>query len=169
MSYSFDPGDTELIGNPYPVFTHLRENDPVHKSQLGFWVLTRFDEVRSVLIDKRFGQGDFVQNIQLFYDDDFDVLSHPSYAWLSRVFVMQDPPDHTRLRSLVAGALSLKRIRAMEPRVRELARQLLADYRAEGGTNFITDFAYLFPTLVMCDMLGMQGDEHSRETLLKLN
>ncbi len=161
--------DPELLRDPYPFFQHLRENDPVHWSELGFWVVTRYEDCRRVLVDKRFGQGDFVSNIQLFYDEDFDVLAHPSYAWLSRVFVMQDPPDHTRLRGLIANALSLKRIREMEPRIRELARLQLHRYSEEGCTNFITEFAYLFPTLVMCDMLGMRDEEYSPELLLKLN
>jgi cytochrome P450 len=169
VNYGFDPMDPDLLEDPYRFFRHLQQEDPVHWSPLGFWVVTRFDDARRVLIDKQFGQGDFVRNIQLFYGDDFDVMSHPAYAWLSRVFVMQDPPQHTRVRGLVANALSLKRIRAMEPRVRELARSQLERYRSGGYDNFITDYAYLFPTLVMCDMLGMDGEECSPELLLKLN
>ena len=96
-------------------------------------------------------------------------MSHPSYAWLSRVFVMQDPPAHTRVRGLVSGALSLKRIRAMEPRIRQLAVQLLDDFDRSGSGNFITDFAYQFPTRVMCDMLGMSDEEYPPELLLQLN
>ena len=168
-AFSFNPMDPQLLADPYPIFRQMRENDPVHRSDLGFLVMTRFDDCRHVLIDKTFGQGDFVRNIQLFYDADFDVLSHPAYAWLSRVFVMQDPPQHTRLRGLIAGALSLKRIRSMEPRVRELARRLLSYIAGQPGVNFIETFAYRFPTLVMCDMLGLEESEFSDELLLQLN
>ena len=168
-NYSFDPIDPAFLRDPYPYFTHLRDSDPVHWSNLGFWVVTRFEDCRSTLIGKQFGQGDFVKNIQLFYGDEFDVMSHPSYAWLSRVFVMQDPPAHTRLRGLVSGALSLKRIRAMEPRIRELAVRLLDDYDRSGSDNFITEFAYQFPTKVMCDMLGMSDEDYPADLLLKLN
>lgn len=161
--------DPQLLADPYPIFRWLREEDPIHRSELGFWVMTRYDDCRHVLIDKAFGQGDFVKNIQLFYDDSFDVLANPAYAWLSRVFVMQDPPTHTRLRGLVASALSLKRIRAMEPRVRELARGMLADLAGRPGANFIESFAYRFPTLVMCDMLGLEEHEFSDELLTQLN
>lgn len=167
--YSFNPVDPEFLRDPYPAFAHLRDKDPVHWSDLGLWVVTRFEDCRSTLVGKQFGQGDFVKNIQLFYGDDFDVMSHPSYAWLSRVFVMQDPPAHTRVRGLVSGALSLKRIRAMEPRIRQLAVQLLDDFDRSGSGNFITDFAYQFPTRVMCDMLGMSDEEYPPELLLKLN
>ena len=168
-AYNFDPLYTELLRDPYPFYHRLQESDPVHWSNLGFWVVTRFEDARRVLIDKHFGQGDFVSNIRLFYDAEFDVLAHPSYAWLSRVFVMQDPPDHTRLRGLIAGALSLKRIRAMEPRIRELASSQLQRYASGGTGNFMADFAYLFPTLVMCDMLGLDEQEYSEELLFKLN
>lgn len=168
-SLSFNPMDPQLLADPYPLFRRLREEQPVHRSDLGFWVLTRHVDCREVLINKQFGQGDFVRNIQLFYDGDFDVLSHPAYAWLSRVFVMQDPPQHTRLRGLIAGALSLKRIRAMEPRVRELARRMLAEVADQPGVNFIEAFAYRFPTLVMCDMLGLEDDEFSDALLIQLN
>lgn len=167
--FSFNPMDPQLLADPYPIFRWMREEDPIHRSDLGFWVMTRHEDCRHVLIDKTFGQGDFVKNIQLFYDADFDVLAHPAYIWLSRVFVMQDPPTHTRLRGLVAGALSLKRIRAMEPRVRELARAMLARLADQPGTNFIETFAYRFPTLVMCDMLGLEEHEFSDELLTQLN
>ena len=131
--------------------------------------MTRYADCRSVLVDKKFGQGDFVKNIQLFYGPDFDVLSHSSYAWLSRAFVMQDPPDHTRLRGLIASALSLKRIRMMEPHIRVLAKRLLEAYKNGDNDNFIKEFAYKFPTLVMCDMLGMNEEEYSSDVLLSLN
>lgn len=167
--YSFNPVDPAFIRDPYPVYRDLRSDDPVHWSDLGFWVVTRYEDARATLIGRNFGQGDFVKNIQLFYDDGFDVMSHPSYAWLSRVFVMQDPPQHTRVRGLVAGALSLKRIRAMEPRIRELAVQLLDDFDQSGADNFINAFAYQFPTKVMCDMLGMGDEEYPADLLLQLN
>jgi cytochrome P450 len=168
-NYSFNPMDPELIRDPYPAFSHLRSNDPVHWSDLGFWVVTRFEDARATLVGRQFGQGEFVRNIQLFYDRDFDVMAHPSYAWLSRVFVMQDPPAHTRVRGLVAGALSLKRIRAMEPQVRQRAVELLDRYAASDSDNFISEFAYRFPTKVMCDMLGMDDDEYPDELLQRLN
>jgi len=167
--FSFNPMDPDLLRDPYPIFREMRETDPIHRSDFGFWVATRYDDCRSILIDKSFGQGDFVKNIQLFYDDSFDVLAQPAYAWLSRVFVMQDPPQHTRVRDLVASALSLKRITEMAPRIRRLAQQQLHKFAERENANFITDFAYLFPTLVMCDMLGMDEGEFSWELLAELN
>ena len=84
----FDPSDPQLKLDPYPLFKALREQDPFHFCDLGFWVATRYDDLRAVVMDREnFGQGDFIKNIQLFYGPDFNVLSHASYRWLSEIFL----------------------------------------------------------------------------------
>ena len=97
----FDPNDPQLKLDPYPLFKALRDEDPIHFCDLGFWVATRYDDLRAVVMDREnFGQGDFIKNIQLFYGPEFDVLSHASYRWLSEIFLYQDPPRHTRVADL---------------------------------------------------------------------
>ena len=158
--FSFDPSAVELIPDPYPTFHRLRESEPVHWSDLGYWVASRYADVRAVLMDRSaFGQGDFIKNIQMFYDADFDVMSNSGYRWLSEVFVMQDPPQHTRVRGLVTGALTARRVRAMAPRIQAITDALIDAVEGEGGCDLITAFAYRLPVMVMCDMLGVDpGD-----------
>lgn len=166
----FDPTDPQLKLDPYPLFKILRENDPVHFSDLGFWVASRYDDVRSVVMDREnFGQGDFIQNIQLFYGPDFDVLSHAAYRWLSEIFLYQDPPRHTRVRGLVTQALTARRVAEMRPRVQSIADRLLDAAQNDGKMEVIQQFAYKFPTLVMCDMLGLSPEEASDTILAQLN
>lgn len=166
----FDPDDPQLKEDPYPLFKALREQDPVHFCDLGFWVATRYDDLRAVVMDREnFGQGDFIQNIQLFYGPDFDVLSHAAYRWLSEIFLYQDPPRHTRVRGLVTQALTARRVAEMRPRVQAIADRLLDAVAADGEMEVIHQFAYKFPTLVMCDMLGLSPEEASDEVLGQLN
>lgn len=166
----FDPTDPQLKLDPYPLFKTLRENDPVHFSDLGFWVASRYDDVRSVVMDREnFGQGDFIQNIQLFYSPDFDVLSHAAYRWLSEIFLYQDPPRHTRVRGLVTQALTARRVAEMRPRVQSIADRLLDAVQDDRKMEVIQQFAYKFPTLVMCDMLGLSPEEASDTILAQLN
>lgn len=153
---SFSPDAPAMRNDPYQAFAELREHDPLHRSDLGYWVVSRYDDVRSVLMNREdFGQGDFVENIRLFYGADFDVLGERSYKWLSEVFLMQDPPHHTRVRSLVTGALTAKRVRAMEPRIREITDALIDRIADDGSADLIASFAYELPVRVMCDMLGI--------------
>lgn len=167
---TFDLTDPQLKLDPYPLFKALREQDPVHFSDLGFWVTTRYTDVRAILMDREnFGQGDFIQNIQLFYGPDFDVLSHSAYRWLSEIFLYQDPPRHTRVRGLVTQALTARRVAEMRPRVQAIADRLIDAVINDGEMEIIHQFAYRFPTLVMCDMLGLSPEEASDEVLAALN
>lgn len=167
---AFDPTDPQLKLDPYPLFKALREQDPVHFSDLGFWVTTRYNDVRAILMDREnFGQGDFIQNIQLFYGPDFDVLSHSAYRWLSEIFLYQDPPRHTRVRGLVTQALTARRVAEIRPRVQAIADRLIDAVINDGEMEIIHQFAYRFPTLVMCDMLGLSPVEASDEVLAALN
>lgn len=169
-SFALDPHDKGLLADPYPVFNRLRETDPVHWSDLGYWVVSRYDDIRSVVMDRvNFGQGDFVRNIQRLYGPDFDVMSHSAYRWLSEVFVFQDPPKHTRLRGLVTQALTARRVQAMRPRIRQITDRLLDRLEPTGRMELIHDFAYRLPTLVMCDMLGIDEQEADDALLAALN
>ena len=168
--YRFDPADPELIRNPYrPYYEYLRATPGLHKAATEYYVASRYAEVREVITNHAaFGQGNFVHNIQLYYGPDFDVMAHSSYRWLSEVFVMQDPPAHTRLRKLVAFALTPKRVAAMQPRIQQIVDGLVDAMVAKRDVELLWDFAYQLPTLVMCDMLGLEGEERSPATLARL-
>ncbi|WP_337190965.1 cytochrome P450 [Qipengyuania algicida] len=156
----FAPDAPELHRDPYPVFADIRERDPLHRAEFGYWVVSRHEDVRGVLMNREdFGQGDFTENVRLFYGPEFDVMGQPAYKWLSEVFLMQDPPHHTRVRGLVTGALTARLVRAMEPRIREIADGLIDKMIAQGSADLITDFAYQLPVRVMCDMLGIDPDD----------
>ena len=168
--FAFDPTDPETIRDPYALFAHMRALDPVMWQDAGYWIATRYDDVRGVIMDRtNFDQGDFIANIQLYYGPDFDVLSHSSYRWLSEVFVYQDPPRHTRIRGLVTQALTANRVRAMRPCIQAITDRLIDRVAADGRMELIHDFAYRLPTLVMCDMLGIGADEADDDLLNQLN
>lgn len=152
----FDPSLPALITDPYPIFADIRENDPFHWSKLGYWVVSRYDHVREVLMNRKdFGTGDFAENLKLFYGPDFDVLDNSGYRWLSEVFIAQDPPQHTRIRGLVTGSLTAKRVRALEPRIREICQELTDAFIADKQAELMTQFAYQLPVMVICELMGI--------------
>jgi cytochrome P450 len=163
----FDPSLPELITDPYPIFAEIREKDPFHWSKFGYWVVSRYDHVREVLMNRKdFGTGDFIANLKLFYGPDFDPMANSAYRWLFEVFIMQDPPQHTRTRGLVTGSLTAKRVRAMEPRIREICAELTDAFVSEGHADLMTQFAYKLPVMVICDLMGIDYGAPAMDRLM---
>src|SRR5215471_1532631 len=112
---SFDPFNPDFIANPYPFLRALRERDPVHRSPLGFWVLTRYEDVVHVLRQPQvFGTYVLRDRLQAQLGDG------AAFAYVSRRLTSLDPPDHTRLRTLVTKVFTVRRVEAMRPQIQVL-------------------------------------------------
>src|SRR6185436_5221089 len=94
----FNPMDPAFVADPYPTYRRLRAEDPVHQSPLGFWVLTRYEDVAAALRDPRLAK----EPIQAFVAARFGL----PMAGLGLSMLDRDPPDHTRLRGLVSKAFT---------------------------------------------------------------
>src|SRR6266508_3884959 len=85
----FNPMDPEFLADPYPTYHRLRAEDPVHYSPLGFWVLTRYEDVAAVLRDARFIKEPLAALVAARFGAEV-----PRGVGLS--MLDRDPPDHTR-------------------------------------------------------------------------
>jgi len=144
----YNPLLPEFHANPYPFYRRLREQDPVHASPLGAWILTRYDDAVMVLRDPRFGREGMADLLEarLGYDTD---VSH------TRDMLFRDPPDHTRLRGLVSRAFTPRVVEAMRPHIQDIVDGLLDRLEAGHGMDVIEDLAYPLPVTVICEMLGV--------------
>src|SRR6266478_6900007 len=149
----FNPLDPGFIADPYPFYRRLREQAPVFKTPQGFWLITRYDDTAFVLRDKRFGK-DFVGNMERRYGGSAG-MNEPAIASLARTMLVLDPPDHTRLRSLVTKAFTARRVADMRPRIKALVDQQLDRVAETGAMDVIRDLAHRLPLIVICDMLGI--------------
>ena len=117
------------------------------------WLVTRYDDVVSVLKDERFGK------------DRFSVLSKEQLAalpWVPKYFMPLarnmldlDPPDHTRLRGLVQQAFSPRLVDGMRDRIEALAHERLDASARRGRMDLISDYALPIPTTIIAEMLGV--------------
>jgi cytochrome P450 len=149
----FNPLLPEFHADPYPFYRRLREREPVHRTPMGFWVLTRWDDCVAVLRDSRFGREEFQQMLAAVYGgDDSDRLP--------RSMLFRDPPDHTRLRGLVSKAFTPRTIEGMREHIQAIVDRLLDRALARGGMDVIEDLAYPLPVTVICEMLGVPVDDH---------
>jgi len=149
----FNPFLPEFIADPYPFYRRLRELDPVHRSGLGFWVLTRYDDVVALLRDPRFGRERYRELLQARFGDEA-----PS-GGVSGSMLFRDPPDHTRLRALVNKAFTPRVVDAMRPHIQQIVDDLIDAVRDAKAMDVIADLAYPLPVTVICEMLGVPVGE----------
>jgi len=152
---SFNPMDPEFLADPYPTYHRLRAEDPVHQSPLGFWVLTRYEDVSAVLRDARFIKEPLAALVAARFGADV-----PRGMGLS--MLDRDPPDHTRLRALVSKVFTPRVVEGLRPRIREIVDGLIARVHAVGTMDLIEEFAYPIPVNVICEMMGVPVKDHER-------
>jgi len=145
----------EYIANPYPLYKQLRTEDPVLWDEgIGGWVLTGHAEVMAALRDPRFSVTGFMADTAWIPEEMLETLG-PAVRALTRQMLFLDPPDHTRLRSLVAKAFTPRVVDALRPRIQQIADELLDAVQASGQMDVMRDFAYPLPVIVIAEMLGV--------------
>jgi cytochrome P450 len=152
---AFNPMDPEFLADPYPTYHRLRDEDPVHHSPMDFWVLTRYEDVAAVLRDPRFIKEPIVSMVAARFG-----VSVPPGVGLS--MLDRDPPDHTRLRSLVSKAFTPRVVEGLRPRIQTMVDDLITRAEAVGSMDLIEEFAYPIPVNVICEMLGVPVEDHER-------
>ncbi|HET7342632.1 MAG TPA: cytochrome P450 [Methylomirabilota bacterium] len=150
----FNPMDPEFIADPYPMYRRLRDEDPVHHNPLGFWVLTRYEDVLATLRDPRAIKEPIAAFVAARYGA---AVPATGFSMLDR-----DPPDHTRLRGLVSKAFTPKMIERLRPEVQAIVDDLLDRAEGAGHMDLIGQFAYPIPVTVICRMLGVPVADHER-------
>jgi hypothetical protein len=150
----FDLRDPAFLADPYPVFRHMRATAPVWKAPLNRWFLTRYDDTNLLLRDKRFGRG-YDNPDALMRRFGPTAMDEPAVVELSHMMLMRDPPDHTRLRSLVTKAFTARRIEALREQIQHLTDRLLDKVLPSGRMDAIRDLAFPLPVLVICELLGI--------------
>src|SRR5438876_3254607 len=120
----------------------MRQGLPVfHLAQFDLWMIFDFEGVKRALVDHGVFSSD---------------LSHvPGHGNPGEWFIFFDPPRHTKLRALISKAFAPRVVANLEPRIRELSRQLLDQAIEHGEMDLAADFAVPLPMLVIAEMLGV--------------
>ncbi|MYC95224.1 MAG: cytochrome P450 [Caldilineaceae bacterium SB0661_bin_32] len=146
----FDLTSKDVLANPYPTYQRLRERDPVHRMRLvDAWVLTRYEDVQAVLQDHRRFSNQEAGAGDREYTKDRSMLD-------------LDPPDHTRLRSLVSKAFTPRSVAALAPRIERIVEELLDEVDGEDRFDLIDSFAFPLPIIVIAEMLGVPAEDLDR-------
>jgi cytochrome P450 len=144
----FDPYDYAVQEDPYPAYEWLRTRAPLYwNQQRGFWALSRHADVTAA-----------ERNESVFsnsYGVTIDQAAWGPNAKTSMSFLAMDPPDQTRLRSLVSQGFTPRRIAMLEPRIRELTNAYLDEIIESGPVNMVDAFNSKLPMDVISEMVGV--------------
>ncbi len=161
----FDPFAPGFTDDPYPQYAVLRAEAPAYQHPLGFWLLTRYDDVSWLLRaglsveDRNVADGPFRELRDQMYGDE--IARADKLSMLDR-----DPPDHTRLRRLVSKAFTPRAVEALRPRITGLVDGMLDAAERQGRVDLVDALAFPLPFAVIAEMLGTPPADHERIRLL---
>ena len=151
---SYNPLSESVIQNPYPVYARLRRHSPLHRSAiLGSWVISRYEDVLAVARDHgRFSNDPRWRNAGASVlppaPDDYSIL-------------LVDPPEHTRLRQVAAGALARPKLNALASAIETFAHEIVERAVKRGRVDWMGDVAQPMAMRVMLHMLAISEKEEA--------
>ena len=141
---------SDFIENPYPYYTALRTHAPVKELPDGSIFLTRHRDLEYVYK----APSIFISDKKKEFGPKYGVGS-PLYEHHTTSLVFNDPPLHTRVRKLIAGALTPRAVRGLEPDLVSLVDALLDAMSQKGDVDLIEDFAAAIPIEIIGNLLGV--------------
>ncbi|HEY7399638.1 MAG TPA: cytochrome P450 [Actinomycetota bacterium] len=158
----FEPTSLEFIANPYPAYEELRANAPLwYDEGTDHWLVSRYEDVNALLRDRRFGRTylHVATHEEMGHPSDPPMLD-PFWHLIRAGILDMEPPDHTRVRSLVSKAFTPRFVEGLRPRVERITRALV-DQAAEAGTfDLLAVVAEPLPVTVIAEMLGVPEPDH---------
>ncbi|WP_378731359.1 cytochrome P450 [Nocardia brasiliensis] len=142
-----------------PLYAKLRREEPISRVRLPYggegWLVTRYADAKLVLADPRFSRAATVEREDI-------PRTTPQPAARNSLLSM-DPPEHSRLRKLVAKAFTARRVEQLRPRAQQIVDQRLAEIEASGPVaDLVQSLALPLPVTVICEMLGIPTEDQHR-------
>ncbi len=161
---SLDSSDPAFYGNPNAVYSALHQHCPTfYWEQQKQWFFTGYDHVNSLLRDRRFGR-------QILHIASREELGLPepdqhvaNFDLAERYSLLElEPPEHTRLRTLVNRAFVSRHVERMKPELEELANRLIDGFADKGKVELLSAFADIIPVTMIARMIGIPEEMGSQ-------
>jgi cytochrome P450 len=153
--------DRRTRGDPYPRYAEVRDAAPVHHVRLAdgrsAWLVTRYEEALQALTDGRLSK-----DFRRFGTANTEPERAPQVPafFAGRSMLNADPPDHTRLRTLVSRAFTTRRVEGLRGRIQEITDGLLEEMaQRQGVVDLIAAFAFPLPITVIGELLGVPVED----------
>ncbi len=154
QDFYFNPFDPDFRANPYPHFPALLDGPPRQlKLFMPTTIIARYADVITVLHDhERFT----VRRPEIPYRERIDPFGG------APTILTADPPVHARLRKLVSKAFTPRRVRELEPRIREITADLLSHANGSSEVEAMATLANPLPVIVIAELLGVSAADHAQ-------
>jgi len=155
--------DDEILQDPYPTYTRLLEEGPLHYVDVGskwpVWSVFGHAECSAMAKDPRCSAKRAQQlllALPMSRQGEFSELARMFSLWL----IFMDPPEHTRLRKLLNQGFSPAAIEALRPQVETLVDRMLEPLQPGMEVDLLSEFAYPMPVSVISEMMGVPEALH---------
>lgn len=156
LSQVFDAFD----GDPYEVYARARREEPVfYAPEIGYWVVTRYEDVQRVMLDSEaFSAANVLELVKPLCPAAL-AIAIDSGVRVSPSIVDEDPPIHTRKRKALRRPFSPAEIAKLEPRIRHFVTEAIDRFVKRGHADLVGDFMFEVPALVIFELMGVPDDE----------
>ena len=155
-AFTFNPFAEGFTDDPYPHYGELRAQAPAYEHPLGFWIVSRYADVAPLQRSRHSVDEQHLTRLPRWKQDSA-TLGKENRMMRGLALLDQDPPDHTRLRRLVAGAFTRAAVARLEPRIEALVDAGLSRIADAGGGDVVAELAFPLPFTVISDVLGVPG------------
>lgn len=118
--------------------------------------VVHYDDVRELLSDPRL-RTNFPEFLQ-----SFGITSGPFYDWMAMSPLNRDGADHQAWRNVLSRAFTPRRVEQIRPFLQDAARELIAGFAARGACEFVAEFADVYPSLGLCELIGVPQADRDR-------
>ena len=170
MTEALERVPDDFMQRPYEILQRFRDAGPVHHVTFphgaDVWLVTRYDDVRALLQDPRvFKDGTRMNEMFARHTGTYVEDEKPDVGFddeLSQHMLNSDPPRHTRLRSLVSKAFTLRRMEAFRPRINQLVGEMLDAIENRDDVDLVGEYAQPLPIVIICDVLGIPFEDREQ-------
>ena len=157
MASGFAPHDVGFVADPYPVYAELRASSPVlYDEATDHWLVSRYEDVTALLRDRRLGRTYHHVATHAKMGRPEEPAWHAPFWNLIRAGILDmEPPDHTRVRRLVAKAFTPRYVEGLRPMVQRITDSLVDDLEGAGEFDLLPTVAEPLPVTVIAEMLGV--------------
>jgi cytochrome P450 len=131
------------------------------RTGLNPYLITRYEDAKAALTDPRLSNDPHVAE-RAYRQSGIDDIAYERTLEVSPHLLVLDPPEHARIRKMVAAEFTTRRVAPLRPRIREIAEELIDVFAGKGEVDLVADFADPLPALIIAELLGVPREDWTR-------